>query len=91
MVLVVRRSKRLSTKLYHKYVDGINKTFKNIKKYQLSCDVETNPINKIKIYFNIYKILKSFVKKNKINWYELRNDKNYDDVKDYIRQKLSSL
>ena len=39
----------------------------------------------------IYKILKSFVKKNKVNWYELRNEKNYEDVKDYIRNKLSSL
>ena len=72
MVLVVRRSKRLSTKLYHKYVDGINKTFKNIKKYQLSCDVETNPINKIKIYFNIYKIINLNI--GLIKLYRSKND-----------------
>ena len=64
----------------------------------LTNDIEFNKIKKVlKIMKTqkgedyIYKILKSFVKKNKINWYELRNDKNYDDVKDYIRQKLSSL
>lgn len=39
----------------------------------------------------IYKILSSFVKKNKVNWYELRDENNFEDVKDYIRLKLGSL
>lgn len=39
----------------------------------------------------IRKILKSYVKKNKTKWYELRNDNNYEDVKDYIREKLLQL
>lgn len=39
----------------------------------------------------IYKILKSFVKKNKVNWYDLRNDETYEDIKDYIREKISHL
>jgi hypothetical protein len=64
----------------------------------LTNDIEFNKIKKVlkiiktnKGEHYIYKILKSFVKKNKVNWYELRNEKNYEDVKDYIRQKLSSL
>ena len=39
----------------------------------------------------MYKILKSFIKKNQVNWYELRADDNYEDVKDYIREKLLQL
>ncbi len=39
----------------------------------------------------IYKILKSFIKKNRVNWYDLRSDDNYEDVKDYIREKLALL
>jgi hypothetical protein len=39
----------------------------------------------------IYKLLKSFVKKNNVNWYELRGDEHYDDVKEYIRNKLASI
>ena len=39
----------------------------------------------------IYKILKSFIKKNRINWYDLRTDDNYEDVKDYIREKIAQL
>ena len=39
----------------------------------------------------IYKTLKLFVKKNKVNWYDLRNDETYEDVKDYIREKISHL
>lgn len=39
----------------------------------------------------IYKTLKSFIKKNHVNWYELRSDDNYEDVKDYIREKLLQL
>lgn len=39
----------------------------------------------------IYKILKSFIKKNRVNWYDLRSDDHYEDVKDYIREKLALL
>lgn len=39
----------------------------------------------------IYKILKNFIKKNHINWFDLRSDDNYDDVKDFIREKLLQL
>ena len=39
----------------------------------------------------MYKILKSFIKKNQVNWYELRADDNYEEVKDYIREKLLQL
>ena len=39
----------------------------------------------------IYKILKSFIKKARVNWYDLRSDDNYEDVKDYIREKLALL
>jgi len=39
----------------------------------------------------IYKTLKSFIKKTRVNWYDLRSDDNYEDVKDYIREKLSLL
>ncbi len=39
----------------------------------------------------IYKILKSFIKKTHVNWYDLRSDDNYEDVKDYIREKLALL
>jgi len=39
----------------------------------------------------IYKTLKSFIKKTHINWYDLRSDDNYEDVKDYIREKLALL
>ena len=64
----------------------------------LDKDLEFNKIKKTKKVLKskkgrpyINKILKSFVKKNKVNWYELRDEKNYDDVKDYIRNKLNSL
>jgi lysyl-tRNA synthetase class I len=39
----------------------------------------------------IYKLLKLFVKKNNVNWYELRGEDHYDDVKEYIRNKLASI
>ena len=64
----------------------------------LDKDLEFNKVKKTKkiikskkgrVYIN--KILKAFVKKNKVNWYELRDEKNYDDVKEYIRTKLNSL
>ncbi len=64
----------------------------------LDKDLEFNKVKKTKKVLKskkgrpyINKILKSFVKKNKVNWYELRDEKNYDDVKDYIRNKLNSL
>lgn len=64
----------------------------------LDKDLEFNKVKKTKKVIKskkgrayINKILKSFVKKNKVNWYELRDEKNYDDVKEYIRTKLNSL
>jgi hypothetical protein len=36
----------------------------------------------------IYKILRKFIKKSGINWYDLRD--NYSIVKEYINTKLSS-
>lgn len=39
----------------------------------------------------IKKVLKSFVKKFKKNWYELRDEDTYDDVQEYIRIKLISI
>lgn len=35
-----------------------------------------------------HKLLRLYVKKFNKNWYELRDDANYDDVKEYIRTKL---
>lgn len=42
-------------------------------------------------YGFLRRILKSFVKENKINWYSLKNKSNYDDVKEHIRIKLKTL
>ena len=70
-----------------------NKTLKWLDK-----DIEFAKVKKTKKVMKsmkgesyIYKILSSFVKKNRVNWYELRDEKNFEDVKDYIRLKLGSL
>jgi hypothetical protein len=70
-----------------------NKTLKWLEK-----DIEFTKVKKTKKVMKtikgesyIYKILNSFVKKNRVNWYELRSEKNFEDVKDYIRLKLGSL
>jgi hypothetical protein len=70
-----------------------NKTLKWLDK-----DIEFAKVKKTKKILKtkkgesyIYKILTSFVKKNKVNWYELRGENNSEDVKDYIRLKLGSL
>ena len=70
-----------------------NKTLKWLDK-----DIEFAKVKKTKKILKtkkgktyIYKILSSFVKKNRVNWYELRSEKNFEDVKDYIRLKLGSL
>ena len=38
-------------------------------------------------YKIIYTLLRLFVKKHKVNWYELR-EKNYELVKDFILEKI---
>jgi hypothetical protein len=70
-----------------------NKTLKWLDK-----DIEFAKVKKTKKILKtkkgesyIYKILGSFVKKNNVNWYELRDEKNFEDVKDHIRLKLGSL
>jgi hypothetical protein len=70
-----------------------NKTLKWLDK-----DIEFAKVKKTKKILKtkkgesyIYKILSSFVKKNNVNWYELRDENNFEDVKDHIRLKLGSL
>jgi len=70
-----------------------NKTLKWLDK-----DIEFAKVKKTKKILKskkgesyIYKILSSFVKKNNVNWYELRGENNIEDVKDHIRLKLASL
>ena len=71
----------------------LNKTIKWLGKNQEFAKVKTQEkfIKSKKGSGFIYKILKSFIKKNHVNWYELRSDDNYEDVKDYIREKLLQL
>ena len=53
----IRRSKRLSSKLYTKYVGYLDNIFFRIRKYQLSFNNERNIKNIIKNYFNMYKTI----------------------------------
>jgi hypothetical protein len=45
--------------------------------------------NKSKIKLNLYKLLRYFVKKAKINWYELRT--NHFIIKEYLAKKFDLL
>lgn len=71
----------------------LDKTIKWLSKNQEFAKVkkQTKFIKSKKGSGFIFKILKSFIKKNKVNWYDLRSDDNYEDVKDYIREKLLQL
>jgi len=67
----------------------LKKTIKWINKYS-EFEKTKHILPKLKEYSGykiIYNILRQFVKKNKCNWYDLRN--NYELVKDFIRYKLN--
>lgn len=39
----------------------------------------------------IYNLLKLFVRKSKANWYDLRDPKNYDNIKQYLKNKIGNI
>ncbi len=79
------------------YIDEItdyfhNKTLKWIKEDHefASLKKHLKYLKTVKGYAFIRKTLKSFVKTNKINWYDLRTKNNYDDIKEHIRLKMKT-
>ena len=75
------------TTYYHKHIiEWImkNPNFKHHKKH-LSFLKGKNG------YKYVYYLLRLFVKKGKANWYDLRDTKNADTIKDYFRFKIGSL
>ena len=53
---------------------------------------DTKLLNKLKSdsgYDIIYKLLKNYINKKNLNWYDLR--KTYNAVKDYLRYKLANI
>ena len=42
-------------------------------------------------YDYVYSLLDLYVKNSVANWYDLRNPGNYDNIKQFIRHKLSEL
>jgi hypothetical protein len=58
-----------------------NEEFKKLKKH-LKFIKSKNGINYIKT------VIKLYIKKHNAKWYELRDDMNYDNVKEYIRKNL---
>jgi hypothetical protein len=71
--------------------ENITKFFHNkmLKKLKNKKHLKMVKSTKGKLYIN--KMLKQFVVKNNVNWYELRNEDNYDDVIDYLLDKISDL
>jgi hypothetical protein len=69
------------------YLTKIKKWFKKNPEF-IKLKKHTQFIESPKGIAFVYKILKSFIKRNKLNWYDLRSDENYDNIKDYIRDKL---
>lgn len=71
---------------YKKVIKWMNKDieYKRVKKH-------LKFIKSQKGHPYIEKIIRSFVRKNKISWYELRSKDIVDDVKDYIKSKLISI
>ena len=66
----------------------LNKTIKWINKYNKFKNLK-HLLNKLESksgYKIIYNILRQYVKKNIINWYDLKQ--NYSDVKIFIKNKL---
>jgi len=61
-----------------------NEEFKKVKKH-LKFIKSTNGLNFIKT------ALKLYIKKYDAKWYELRDDINYDNVKEYIRKHLTTI
>jgi hypothetical protein len=61
-----------------------NEEFKKVKKH-LKFIKSTNGLNFIKT------ALKLYIKKYDTKWYELRDDINYDNVKEYIRKHLTTI
>jgi len=39
----------------------------------------------------IYNLLKLFVRKSKANWYDLRDPKNYDNIKQYLKNRIGNI
>ena len=39
----------------------------------------------------IYNLLKLFVRKSKANWYDLRDPKNYDNIKKYLKNRIGNI
>lgn len=58
-----------------------NEEFKKLKKH-LKFIKSKNGINYVKT------VLKLYIKKHNAKWYELRDDINYDNIKEYIRKNL---
>jgi hypothetical protein len=64
------------------------KKYTGFKKYKS----KKTKIKSTKGYDFIYKTLKKFLLKNvKLNWYDLRSESVYEEVKDYFENKLGNL
>lgn len=71
---------------YNKVLKWINNyaDFKHLKKHY---SFFKNPSGKK----YIYNMLRLFVKKSKANWYDLRDQQNYDIVKKYLKSKIGNI
>jgi hypothetical protein len=75
------------TKFFHeKVLKWINEypDFKHLKKH-------FNFLNDTKGEKYIYNLLKLFVRKSKANWYDLRDPKNYDNIKQYLKNRIGNI